>query len=203
MKNFDEKSRENYNQNANDYDNTFDGKFTEKFKRLLLEEVVINTNDSVLDVACGNGTFLKMLSGKYNIRGYGIDISENMIENARRKCPDMTFEVTGCGQTPFKDRMFDVMTVCAAYHHFPDTKAFAKEVKRILKPRGMIYIAEVYCPAIIRVICNPFIPLSKAGDVKFYSSKEIQKNFEDFGFEQAGIKRDGLVQIVKMRRLEA
>ena len=48
-----------------------------------------------------------------------------------------------------------------------------KEMKRILKPKCVIYIADIYYPLIIRAILNPFVPLSKAGDVKFYSLKEI------------------------------
>lgn len=133
MKTFEEKSRENYNRKAKEYDNTLDGKFTEKFKKLLLEEIKIKHNDSILDVACGNGAFLQMVSNRCNIKGYGIDISEKMIEYAKAKCPDMLFEVNGCEYTPFKDQMFDVITVCAAYHHFPNIKAFAKEANRILK----------------------------------------------------------------------
>jgi len=201
MKTFSEKSRESYNQKANDYDNTFDGKFTMKFKRLLLENIEMNDNYSILDVACGNGTFLKMLSNKYDINGYGIDISENMIENAKVKCPNMAFEVNGCEKTLFKNQMFDVVTVCAAYHHFPDVKAFAKEANRILKPQGMLYIAEVYYPYIIRSICNPFIHLSKAGDVKFYSPDEIKDNFKAYGFKDIGFMREGNVQIIEMQKL--
>lgn len=201
MKTFNEKSRESYNLKAEDYDNTFDGKFTEKFKKLLLEEIIIQPNNSILDVACGNGTFLRMLTGKCNIKGYGIDISEKMIEVAKKKCPDMIFEVNGCEHTSFQNEMFDVITVCAAYHHFPDVKAFAKEAYRLLKPQGKLYIAEVYYSFIIRAICNPFVPLSKAGDVKFYSPKEIKINFEKYGFEQVRLKKDGHVQILEMRKL--
>ena len=50
---------------------------------------------------------------------------------------------------------------------------FYNEMKRILKPKCVIYIADIYYPLIIRAILNPFVPLSKAGDVKFYSPKEI------------------------------
>lgn len=200
MKTFDEKSRDSYNRKANNYDDTFDGKFTEKFKKLLLEEIVLGENNSVLDVACGNGTFLKMLSNKFNIKGYGIDISEKMIENAVMKCPDMIFKISSCDQIPFEDEMFDAITVCAAYHHFPDVKAFAKEVNRILKSHGKLYIAEVYYPFIIRAICNPFVPLSKAGDVKFYSPKEIKNTFETYGFKQIDLKISGHVQIIAMTK---
>ena len=201
MKTFKDKSRESYNRKADDYDNTFDGKFTLKFKKLLLEEIKIKPMDSILDVACGNGTFLKMLSSKCDIKGYGIDISEKMIENAKKICPDMTFEISSCDHTSFESQMFDAITVCAAYHHFPDVKAFAKEINRILKPHGMLYVAELYYPLIIRLICNPFVPLLRTGDVKIYSPGEIQSNFEAYCFEQVGIKREGHIQIIGMQRL--
>ena len=50
-----------------------------------------------------------------------------MTENARRKKSGMTFETAGCEKIPFDDRFFDLITVCAAYHHFPDVRAFASE----------------------------------------------------------------------------
>jgi len=201
MKTFQDKSRESYNQIADSYDSTFDGKFTVKFKKLLLDEVKIKHNDRILDVACGNGTFLHLLSNKYKIKGYGTDISEKMIANAKKLCPDMAFEISSCEYTSFDDQMFDVITVCAAYHHFPDVKAFAKEANRILKPQGLLYIAEIYYPSIIRTICNPFVPLSKAGDVKFYSPGEIKNNFKAHGFEVLGFKREGYIQIIEVQKL--
>lgn len=201
MKDFAQKSRRNYNLIAENYDETLDGKFTERFKELLLDEIQIEANENILDVACGNGSLLKMISNKCNIKGYGIDISERMIEYAERKCPDMTFQVGGCEDTAFNNQMFDVITVCAAYHHFPDVKAFAKEAYRILRPHGRLYIAEVYYPFLIRLLCNPFIPLSKAGDVKFYSPQEIQRNFEAYGFKQNRFIREGHIQIIGMLRL--
>jgi ubiquinone/menaquinone biosynthesis C-methylase UbiE len=198
MKAFNEKSRDSYNGKANNYDNTFDGKFTDQFKRLLLEQMVLEGDISVLDVACGNGTFLKRLSNKYNIKGYGIDISEKMVQNAIKKCPDMIFKTSSCEQIPFEDEIFSVITVCASYHHFPDVVAFAREVNRILKPHGKLYIAEIYYPFIVRAICNPFVPLSKAGDVRFYSPKEIINNFKAYGFKEINVKISGHIQIIEM-----
>ena len=90
----------------------------------------------------------------------------------------------------------DVVTVCAAYHHFSDTAGFAKEAKRVLKPSGKIYIADVYLPPVLRFFINPFVPLSGAGDVKFYSPKEIAGNLEQYGFKTLEIKIFGHVQIV-------
>lgn len=201
MKTFEEKSRDNYNLKANDYDTTFDGRFTAKFKELLLNEISIETNYRVLDVACGNGTFLNMLSRKFEIQGYGIDISENMIINARMRNPDFTFHICKCENTPFEDESFDLITVCAAFHHFPDITAFAKETTRILKSKGLLYIAEVYYPDILRALLNVFMPFSNAGDVKIYSPKEIQQTIEQQGFKKIEFLKDGHVQIIKMQKL--
>lgn len=201
MKSFAEKSREAYNRKADDYDNTFDGHFTKRYQELLLAEMAVNPDDSILDVGCGNGTLFKMLSEKYPINGHGVDISEKMIENARKKCPRMTFKVSSCDRIPFPDQIFDIITVCVALHHFPDIRAFAAEAARLLKPGGLLYIAEGHLPLIIRQMFNPFVRLSKSGDVKVYSPKEIERAFASFGFQMIRIKRRGVYQmLIEMRK---
>lgn len=101
MSNFYSKSRNTYNKKAGNYDSTFDGKFTKKYKELLLSNVKLKDNDSVLDVACGNGTFLKTLSMEKRINGYGIDISEQMVKNASLNSPKMEFHVAGFAKQQF------------------------------------------------------------------------------------------------------
>ena len=41
------------------------------------------------------------------------------------------------------------MTVSASFHHFPNVEKFAKEVNRVIKGGGRIYIAEIYLPHIL------------------------------------------------------
>jgi len=116
MKDYNECSKFAYNNKADNYNDTFDGKFTKRFKDLLCKNMVLEKGTNVLDVACGNGTLLKMLSTKNEIHGYGIDISDKMISNAKKNCNDMTFKVAGCEDIPFKNDFFEAITVCAAYH---------------------------------------------------------------------------------------
>lgn len=200
MNRFNEKSARSYNEKADHYDSTLEGRYTREFKLKLLEEISVNRGAYVLDVACGNGTLIKMLAEKHGIIGYGADISERMIENARRKNPEMVFETAGCEAMPFDSQFFDVVTVCAAYHHFPDVKAFATEAHRLLKAGGSLYIADVYYSALVRFLCNPFVPLSKAGDVRFYSPKEIIKTFENSGFRVIGHSISGHIQLASFQK---
>jgi ubiquinone/menaquinone biosynthesis C-methylase UbiE len=193
---FEARSVSAYNKKAEQYENTFDGKFTQRFKTLLVENVELAEGMRVLDVACGNGRLLHMLAGKCAIRGYGADISNKMIEQAERLNAEMQFVVGRCEELPFADNLFDVMTVCAAYHHFPDVRGFAKEAYRLMKPDGKLYIADVYYSWVIRTLANPFVRFSKAGDVKFYSPKEIMATLAEFGFQVDRYRTDGHVQII-------
>ena len=166
----------------------------------MYKSVCINTNDIVVDVACGNGRLLHMLTEKNPFHGYGTDISEKMIEQARILNPNMSFYVTGCEALPFKNGEIDVMTVCAAFHHFPNVQKFAEEAARVIKQDGILYIAEVYLPTILRAMCNPFVKLSKAGDVRLYSPNDIISLFEGNGFVKNDVQINGKVQMIKLQR---
>lgn len=98
-----------------------------------MEEVNIQDGNNVLDVACGNGRLLKMLSETADFHGFGIDISENMIRCAKEMNPAMIFQVAGCDKMPFEGEKMDLVTVCAAFHHFSDINSFAREIHRVLK----------------------------------------------------------------------
>ena len=200
MNKYEQRSKISYNKKAENYDSTFDGKFTVKFKEMMYKSIIIGPNNTVADIACGNGRLLHKLTEKNSFLGYGVDISEKMIEQAKKINPDMKFYVAGCDELPFDSGEIGVMTVCAAFHHFPNVQAFAKEASRVIKKDGMLYIAEVYLPTVLRVICNPFVKFSKAGDVKFYSPNEIISLFENNDFVGKGVEINGRVQMIKLQR---
>jgi len=211
MNKYHEKNIRAYNQKADVYDNTLDGKLTGKFKDLLVD--VILTNDvgitmpegtcsvSVLDVGCGNGAFLSRLSKRKNINGFGVDLSPQMIANAKALHPSFVFAVSGCEAIPFDDNSMDIITVCAAYHHFPDVDKFASEAKRLLRAGGHIYIADIYLPAPIRFFVNLIMPLSKGGDVKVHSHKEISSTFSSAGFRFVNVVKNGHIQVVILAKV--
>ncbi|MCH5296157.1 MAG: class I SAM-dependent methyltransferase [Ruminococcus sp.] len=201
MNKFEQRSKISYDKKAEKYDLTFDGKFTVKFKEMLLKAVSINSNDTVADIACGNGRLLYKLAEKNSFCGYGIDISENMVEQAKKLNPNMKFYVARCDELPFKNGEIGMMTVCAAFHHFPNVENFAKEAGRVIKKDGMLYIADVYLPTIFRVICNPFLKFSKSGDVKFYAPNEIVSLFENYGFTVSAVEISGMVQMIKFQKM--
>lgn len=200
MNSAEQRSKESYNKKAAGYDSTFDGRFTVKFKRLLLRTVKIKPGDTVADIACGNGRLLHELAQQVDFRGYGVDISDKMTAEAARLNSDMSFFTAGCDKLPFDEGEIDVMTVCAAYHHFPSVKKFAREARRVIKKDGRLYIAEVYLPGIVRRLVNPFVILSRSGDVRFYSPHEIVSLFSRYGFMAHTVRIDGIVQMIELKK---
>lgn len=104
-------------------------------------------DDRILDVATGTGepglTIAGMLgSGKVT----GIDLSEDMLEVARKKAAGKNtanFETKRADVTelPFDENSFDAICCRFGFMFFPDIQLAAKEMVRVLKPGGRLAIA--------------------------------------------------------------
>ena len=114
----------NFDKYADSYDAGWKGTKSARFYDDLIREVEINTGDSVLDVGCGTGTVLSYIASKTDIKGYGLDISEKMLDIAREKNPGFEFTYGDCVSLPYEDESMDVVMACMAYHHFTDQKKF-------------------------------------------------------------------------------
>jgi ubiquinone/menaquinone biosynthesis C-methylase UbiE len=70
---------------ADNYDAGFMGKGSGRFYADLIKEIDVKDGDAVLDVGCGTGTVLSFIGRQKKIRGFGLDVSENMIAIAKEK----------------------------------------------------------------------------------------------------------------------
>jgi len=100
----------------------------------------------VLDLGCGSGRHLIYLA-KRGFNVYGIDISKHGIKIAKdwlkKKRLKACLEIGDFyKKLPFKDNYFDAVISIAALHHgkIGDIRKLINEMKRILKPKGLIFI---------------------------------------------------------------
>ena len=189
-----------FDKRASSYDDGFEGKFSKKFYRVLLSRLNLKPFAKVLDVGCGTGYLLRKMADAQEIQGYGIDITQNMIDIAAEKCSDMTIQTSACEKTPFDEGSFDILTVCMAYHHFSDKAGFAKEAARILKIGGCLYIADPRFPFPVRKTINGVLRLFKVTG-RFFTPQEVADDFCRVGFELVDVTCDGIVQVVTLRKL--
>lgn len=116
-----------FDKRAESYDEGFEGRSSRKFYDLITGSVEITDGMNVLDIGCGTGTILYRLAQENSINGFGIDVEEKMLEQAKKKCPGMDFRLCSCDDTPFEGGTFDVIIACMAYHHFPDKEGFPRK----------------------------------------------------------------------------
>ncbi len=103
----------------------------------------------VLDFGCGPGTISVGLARVVDPgQVHGIDLEESQIDLARAAAAagghaNATFHAGDVTALPFEDNSFDVAHCHAVLMHVPDTQATLAEVKRVLKPGGIIASREM------------------------------------------------------------
>jgi ubiquinone/menaquinone biosynthesis C-methylase UbiE len=106
-------------------------------------------NKSVLDVATGTGSLAIDLS-KSAEKVVGIDLSSKMLDVAekKRKNDNLSFLLMDASNMKFNDEEFDLVTISLGLHDMPlDIRTLVlKEVKRVLKRNGKLYILEYDLP---------------------------------------------------------
>ena len=85
---------------------------------------------TILDVGCGPGKYCKTLTDKgYDV--LGVDYSENQIELAKQKYPQLRFMVANGYELPFENNSFDVSISIGALQCLVDHKKFINELIRV------------------------------------------------------------------------
>ena len=100
---------------------------------------------TLLDVGCGIGGSSRILAKDYNFDVTGVTISPQQVKRARELTPknvDAKFAVDDAMALSFPDASFDVVWSVEAGPHMPDKAVFAKELLRVLKPGGILVVAD-------------------------------------------------------------
>jgi len=108
---------------------------------VLFDEYLV-PGEKVLDLGCGNGRYFEYLKEK-KVNYFGVDNSEELIKIAKNKYPEANFQTADALNLPFPENFFDKVYSIATLHHIPSKEyrlQFLKEIKKILRPGGIIII---------------------------------------------------------------
>lgn len=182
---FKENTKKYFNTTAKDYDNSHDGQFVKCMYDEIFNRVKSINPKTILDLGCGNGNILKMLENNTSASLYGLDLCENMIEEARKRLSNkITLTVGDSENLPYADNMFDTIICNASFHHYIHPDAVLKEIKRVLKKDGSLILGDPSAPFNwYTKFLNYFLKYSNSGDYKIYSKKEITSLLSKYSFE--------------------
>ena len=100
---------------------------------------------TVLDVGCGIGGSSRILAKEYEFEVTGVTISPKQVQRATELTSQgvtAKFQVDDALALSFPDNSFDVVWSIEAGPHMPDKAKYSSEMMRVLKPGGILVVAD-------------------------------------------------------------
>ncbi len=100
---------------------------------------------TVLDIGCGIGGSSRILAQDYKLHVIGITVSSEQVKRARELTDNSlicNFEVMDALNLKFQDGSFDAVWSVEAAPHIPDKQLYANEMLRVLRPGGVLAVAD-------------------------------------------------------------
>jgi SAM-dependent methyltransferase len=141
----------------------------------------------VLDLACGNGRWLR----RFYPRDYtGLDLNERMLEEARRHYPEAEFVCGDMTDLPFDDEAFDgVVSLFGAMGHLPaeGQTRMMHETRRVMETDGIAILTNgnVWSPFNVPLLLRGHRVRIEGVPVRVHSSspRSFERALESAGFE--------------------
>jgi ubiquinone/menaquinone biosynthesis C-methylase UbiE len=154
----------------------------------LISMLELKENINFLDIGCGTGWAVGLAARSINEKGefYGIDISSKMIAKARENFSDKKhfhFIEANSEAIPLDDNFFDVIICTNSFHHYLHPRKAMKEIFRLLKPGGKIYILDPTADTLFIKIIDKVIKVLEPAHVKIYSTKEFKELMTNAGLK--------------------
>ena len=122
-----------------------------KWRDDIMRRMAVRKGAKALDVCCGTADWTIALAKAVGASGEvtGLDFSESMLEAGKDKVkpfPNISLIQGNAMELPFPDETFDYVTIGFGLRNVPDYEKVLSEMKRVLKPGGMIACLDTSHP---------------------------------------------------------
>jgi ubiquinone/menaquinone biosynthesis C-methylase UbiE len=157
-------------------------------QKRLVDVIDFGECPNFIDIGCGTGWAVYHVAEKLDYKGNftGIDISEGMIEGAKKKLSDkkcISFYKSSVESIPVDDGSIDIAVCTNSFHHYFDPMKALSEIRRILKPSGKIFIMDAATDDFFMKWIDSIFAKREKEHVKLYSTGEFMDMFSRGGFK--------------------
>lgn len=165
--------------------------YTEATTSETLTRFSLHPADRLLDVGCGTGLLLDRLSGIHPDKQlFGIDPVPAMLDVARRRLsPSIELHQAWAAHLPFEEEQFDVVISCSMFHYIHKPMEALREMKRVLRPNGLLVITDWCDDFFTCKICDLYLRLFNRAYFKAYSKRGCIRLLKEAGYSVKSIDR--------------
>jgi SAM-dependent methyltransferase len=124
--------------------------------------------DEILDIGCGSAWLAEHFE-----RYTGLDASPEAVESARERGYRVYLSDLTSGELPFEDDAFDGVVLKDVLEHLPPTSNVVREVRRVLRPGGVVFVSS---PDAQRWVWHDYTHFRP------YTRRALRRLFADAGF---------------------
>ncbi len=159
---------------------------------MLIERNGIKSGMRVLELGCGSGAFITFVARAVGENGtvYGLDIQPKMLGQVKNKLgkpenqdiKNIELINESAYHLPFENDFLDLVYMITVLQEIPDRPRALREVKRVLKPGGILAVTEllpdpdyVFKSATIKLCCQSGFVLDRVfGNLFNYTVRVIK-----------------------------
>lgn len=156
----------------------------------------------VLEAGCGLARWVVFLR-KRAFKVFGVDVSPETLEAARRHAADAPLVASDVLLMPFKDEAFAAVLSFGVVEHLEEMLPSAfQEMRRVLKKDGLLFLAVPCVNPLRRIVVHPYILVRNLArrirgvelvfDEYRYSRNDVRRLMVQNGFEPLRIVPDDL-----------
>ncbi len=139
----------------------------------------------VLDLGSGTGRFSPLLAEWLSCRVVGVEPSTGMRAAALAENAHPSVDYIGGTATaiPLTDGSCDAAWLAFMVHHVPDRAAAARELRRVMRPGGIVLVTGAYTSGRSKISLFKYFPAALKVAQKFVKAPQIVADFEAGGLE--------------------
>jgi ubiquinone/menaquinone biosynthesis C-methylase UbiE len=140
---------------------------------------------TILDLGAGTGRFATMLAEAFDAQVVAVEPSEKMRAEAERHGahPRVAYRDGTATAVPAADAVFDFAFLSMVIHHVPDIGACARELHRVVRSGGLVFVRNVFAGRLDGIRHYEFFPSARAIDERRLPTVErVREAFIGAGF---------------------
>jgi ubiquinone/menaquinone biosynthesis C-methylase UbiE len=146
---------------------------------------------TILDLGAGTGRFSNLLADAFESRVVAVEPSAKMRAEAEQGGAHarVVNRDGDAGAIPAADGEFDFAFMSMVIHHVPDLDACARELRRVVKPGGLVFIRNTFSGRLDGVPLYRFFPAACGLDeARLPRVEHIRDTFAAMGFELVALE---------------